>query len=142
MPLVIFCKDDINQEWQGDDIRLFTSRFCSNFYPTPTDQGLCMTKNLKIDNLMSVSDGFSEIYETDKQKVPHLIQGNRINAKATYIIATNSNDNLTIKTFLRSKKMTSGKVTQLPWNSIHYQLIIIYHTQGIKDHELSDYMNL
>ena len=122
MPLVIFCKDDVNQEWLGDDIKLFTSRFCSNFYPTPTDQGLCMTKNLKINDLMSVSEAFSEIFEVDKQKVPHLIQGNRINAKATYIITTNSNDDLTIKTFLRSKKMTSRKSRSKEMAKVFFQI--------------------
>ena len=58
----------------------------------------------------------------DKQKVPHLIQGNRINAKATYIIATNSNDDLTIKTFLRSKKMTSGKSRSKEMAKVFFQI--------------------
>ena len=37
MALVIFCKDTANKEWLGDDIGMAT-RFCSDFYPTPTDQ--------------------------------------------------------------------------------------------------------
>ena len=71
---------------------------------------------------MSVSDAFSEVFELDKQKVPHLIKGNRINAKATFIIATNSNDNLTIKTFSRTKKITSEKPRSKEMAKVFFQI--------------------
>ena len=51
MPLVLFCKDSNDQDWLGDDIGLDT-KFCSDFYPTPTDQGLCLTKNLNFVDLI------------------------------------------------------------------------------------------
>ena len=89
MALVIFCRDNINQDWLGDDIGM-TARLCSDFYPTPTDQGICQTKNLNFKNLISFSEEFTETFETNKQKQPSLVQGDRLNAKATFIIETNS----------------------------------------------------
>ena len=92
MALVILCRDDITKDWVGDDIGM-TARFCSDFYPTPTDQGICQTKNLIFENLISFSEEFTDSFETNKQKQPSLVQGDRHNAKATFIIETNSGPN-------------------------------------------------
>ena len=89
MVLVIFCRDNINKDWLGDDIGMI-ARFCSDFYPTPTDQGICQTKNLNFENLISLSEEFTETFEINKQKESSLIHGNRLNAKATFILETNS----------------------------------------------------
>ena len=69
-----------------------TLEFCSDFYPTPTDQGICQTKNLKLDDLVSISDEFTSAFETNKEKMPLLINGDRLKAKATFIVDTNSGD--------------------------------------------------
>ena len=112
MALVMFCRDDINEDWLGDDIGM-TGRLCSDFYPTPTDQGICQTKNLNFENQISFSEEFTESFETNKQKQPPLVQGNRLNSKATIIIETNSEDTqhflkkVVPKTFSRSGKLTS-----------------------------------
>ena len=113
MALVIFCRDDIDKDWLGDDIGM-AARFCSDFYPTPTDQGVCQTKNLNFENLINFSEEFTEVFETNKQKQPPLVQGDRLNAKATFIIETNSGvdntfepeNNIVSKTFSRSGKLT------------------------------------
>ena len=113
MALVTFCRDDTNNDWLGDDIGM-AARFCSDFYPTPTDQGICQTKNLNFENLISFSEEFTESFETNKQKQPSLVQGNRLNSKSTFIIETNSGvdnswnleDNIVSKTFSRSGKLT------------------------------------
>ena len=110
MPLVLFCKDSNDQDWLGDDIGLDT-KFCSDFYPTPTDQGLCLTKNLNFVDLINISEDFSQSFDVNDQKSQILIHGDRINAKATFVIATNANKDLSTKTFSRSKKfkgMTSN----------------------------------
>ena len=64
MPLLIFCKNKLDQEWLGDDIGMI-SNFCTDFYPTPTDQGMCMTKNLNFYNLMELSKEFQQTFEVN-----------------------------------------------------------------------------
>ena len=118
MALVIFCRDDTNKDWLGDELGM-AAKFCSDFYPTPTDQGICQTKNLNFENLISFSEEFTEAFETNKQKQPSLVQGNRLNSKATFIIETNSGvknawsleENIISKTFSRSGKLTSATDT-------------------------------
>ena len=107
MPLIIFCKDKLDQDWLGDDIGL-SSKFCSDFYPTPTDQGLCQTKNLNYEALIRLSDGFNESFDTNQQKSSIPTQVDRLNAKATFIIATNAGDAIS-KTFSRSKKVGTNE---------------------------------
>ena len=64
MPLLIFCKNKLDQEWLGDDIGMIAN-FCTDFYPTPTDQGICMTKNLNFYNFMELSKEFQQTFEVN-----------------------------------------------------------------------------
>ena len=114
MALVIFCRDNINTDWLGDDIGM-AARFCSDFYPTPTDQGICQTKNLNFENLISFSEEFTESFETNKQNQSSLVQGKRLNAKATFIVETNSKGSV-VKTFSRSGKISPSGGILLEFN--------------------------
>ena len=64
MPLLIFCKNKLGQEWLGDDIGMIAN-FCTDFYPTPTDQGICMTKNLNFNNFMELSEEFQQAFQVN-----------------------------------------------------------------------------
>lgn len=100
MPLVIFCKDRIDQKWNGDDIGL-TPKFCSDFYPIPTDQGICQTKNLDFEDLIKFSPEFKESFRGKKIQKPALIEGDRLRSRASFLIYTNSESGFT-KTYSRS----------------------------------------
>ena len=99
MPLVKLCKDQSYQKWLGDDIGMIP-KFCNDFYSTPTDQGLCQTKNINIHNLIEISRNFKESFEANNDKKPLKIGTDRLKAKATFVINTNAK-NLPIKTFPR-----------------------------------------
>ena len=62
MPLLIFCKDKLDQEWLGDDIGMIAN-FCTDFYST--DQGICMTKNLNFYNFMELSKEFQQTFKVN-----------------------------------------------------------------------------
>ena len=104
MPLVIFCKEKIDQKWLGDDIGL-SPKFCSDFYPTPTDQGVCQTKNLNYADLINFSEEFIESFDVNKDSMPAKVQGERLVAKATFVINTNKRHPIT-KTFSKSGFLT------------------------------------
>ena len=46
MSMTIFCHG-ITTGYAGDDF-VDSVRFCNDFFPAPTDKGICMTKNLNI----------------------------------------------------------------------------------------------
>ena len=124
MPFVIFCKDRVDQRWHGDDIGM-TPRFCSDFYPTPTDQGICMTKNLNFEDLLDFSSDFTKSFKGNKEKIPVLVQGDRLTAKATFVLYTNAGSNYLypgygIKTFSKSK--TLDKERQKDMENVQFQI--------------------
>ena len=100
MPLVIFCKNELDRKWHGDDIGL-NVKFCHDFYSTPTDNGLCLTKNLNFKSLIDLSGSFQETYEFNDKEVPMKIQGDRLKSQATFVINTNARHPIA-KTFSRS----------------------------------------
>ena len=109
MPFVIFCKDRVDQKWHGDDIGM-TPKFCSDFYPTPTNQGLCMTKNLKYEDLIDFSSDFKESFKGNKEGNPVFVEGGRLKSKATFVLYTNAGSvygypGYGIKTFSKFKTL-------------------------------------
>ena len=46
MSLILFCYR-VDVGFVGDDLGMF-ARACNDFFPTPTDQGMCLTKNMDI----------------------------------------------------------------------------------------------
>ena len=102
MPLIIFCKNKQGEKWHGDDIGIDV-KFCHDFYSTPTDNGLCLTKNLNFKSLVHLSGDFHETNEFNDQDVPMKIQGDRLKSQATFVINTNARHPIA-KTFSRSNK--------------------------------------
>ena len=120
MPFMIFCRNIMDQNWLGDDIGM-ASKFCSDFYSTPTDQGLCLTKNMNLEDQMRMSKEFTATYEINKEKIPMKNQVGPYNSEATFVINTNAKHPKT-KTFLRS-----------PLDSENYYDEIHWRTQKVKE---------
>ena len=85
-PLMIYCQNQLNQDFDGDIIGGFSSRFCNDFYPTPTDVGICMTKNVDIKELMQEDINlFAYMNARDQEAKTLMSRGNR-NSESTYIL--------------------------------------------------------
>ena len=63
---LIFCKDRFDQNWIGDDFGSFL-KFCSDFFPLPTDNGICLSKNLDYKQLINTNEEFKTVFETGLQ---------------------------------------------------------------------------
>ncbi len=92
-PLVIFCNEKKNQGWIGEDIGIGAS-VCSNFYVTPTDVGLCHSKNLALNDVVKVesnakSKAFVETYDSFAGP-PRMADKGTYWAEATYILDLNA----------------------------------------------------
>ena len=113
VPLVIFCKDRMDQNWAGDD-DLGLASYCSDFYPTPTDIGICLTKNLNPNNLVSFTKEFERSFPINEGLKSD--QLDRLQTKATFILDTHAREYIDsypmeTKVFSRSKKLLSATTT-------------------------------
>ena len=73
MALTIFChRDDIG--YMGDHFGI-KEKFCNAFFPTPSDSGICLTKNLDIKDILKPYKGYDGLFEPHLQKRSMKITG-------------------------------------------------------------------
>ena len=66
MAPTIFChRNDIG--FMGDDFGI-EGKFCNDFFPTPSDSGICLTKNLDIKDILKTKKVYDGLFEQDLQK--------------------------------------------------------------------------
>ena len=82
-------------EFTGDDIGL-AANVCNAFFPTPTDVGLCLTKDLDIKTIVQSNDLFDYILEPEIQSRPpgHKIEGGTYWTESTLILYTEAGNSL------------------------------------------------
>ena len=62
----IFChRNDIG--FMGDDFGI-EGKLCNDFFPTPSDSGICLTKNLDIKDILKTKKVYDGLFEQDRQK--------------------------------------------------------------------------
>ena len=87
-PLIIFCNERKNQAFFGDSISGFSAEFCNQFFPAPTDVGICLSKNLNIKKIFNVNDDYTTFMEVEHQKSGSLIGMSSYLAQSTYVLTT------------------------------------------------------
>ena len=87
-PMIIYCQDRLDQNFYGDDIGGFSAKFCNDFYPTPTDVGMCMTKNVDIKELLQQDNDLFTYTNAENQKAKTLMGNGNRNAESTYVLLT------------------------------------------------------
>ena len=53
-PLPFICYNE-KEGFVGDDLGMF-AKACNEFFPTPTDQGICLTRNMDIKKVMKIDE--------------------------------------------------------------------------------------
>ena len=71
--LTLFCYQQ-SKGFEGDDLGM-KAKVCNNFFPIPTDQGICLTKNLNIKEIMNINEEYDQLFEPDEQKSDEIIKG-------------------------------------------------------------------
>ena len=88
MPFMLYCRERRDQDYLGYEIKGFSKKFCDKFYPTPTDVGMCVTKDLNVKELLKADEDYMSFFEAEKQSTRmHQANGNR-NAESTFIFLT------------------------------------------------------
>ena len=65
-PLSVFCEKG-KEGFQGEDIGWLEAA-CDEFYPTPTDQGICLTENVNIQEVMHGYEKYETLMESSFQE--------------------------------------------------------------------------
>ena len=89
-PMVIFCKNRKDGDFKGEMIDGFSTKFCNDFFPTPTDVGICMTENIDIRNIVRLDNDFSNFMEVGKRMSAAKIGAGNRNAENTFILLTDT----------------------------------------------------
>ena len=63
---------------------------CNSFFPAPTDQGICMTENFNIQEV--VQEKYDALTEPQLQKPSSKMEGETMWTRKTHIISSQSND--------------------------------------------------
>ena len=85
--LILFCYDRVNG-LQGDDIGM-SGKLCNDFYPTPTDMGMCLTRNLNIKDILHANHDYEDIFAGNDKK-PKKFNGRNLWSEMTLIISSNA----------------------------------------------------
>ena len=65
MALVLYCYDRIDG-FEGDTSNLSVN-LCNDFFPSPTDVGICLTKNMDINRIVHQNDDYHTLFEPQMQ---------------------------------------------------------------------------
>ena len=99
--MIIFCKSRRDQEFIGLDVEGMTSKYCDEYFPTPTNVGMCMTKNTDMKQLAHFNSDYSDFLETERRSGNDTIEGGNRNAESTTVLMTDIfEDNLREASFL------------------------------------------
>ena len=80
------CHKD-NKGFYGDDIGM-SEKVCNDFFPAPTDQGICLTKDSNINEFLKPTKHFNLLFEADKQKSSQYFDGGVLWSGQTFVLNT------------------------------------------------------
>ena len=66
----LYCKSLCfnNKGLVGDDIEELAGKFCNDFFPSPTDVGVCQTQNFDIKKLMQFDQKYEALFESERRQ--------------------------------------------------------------------------
>ena len=79
--LMLFCYQK-NNGFMGDNIGIF-AKVCNEFFPTPTDQGICLTQNMDVKQVMKTNKEYESLFEPNQQRSPYSVNDGTYLSKQT-----------------------------------------------------------
>ena len=83
MSMPVFCHRK-DKGFVGEDVGI-SAKLCNNFFPSPTDIGICLTKNLDIKKIMNTNQNFEPLFESDKRQPNQNIEGGTFWGEVTFV---------------------------------------------------------
>ena len=89
-PLILFCFNG-KKGFVGDDLGM-SAKACSDFYPMPTDKGICFTKNINIKEVMKTEPAYDNFLSLNLEKSDEYISGGTSNSRQSFVIFTGGHE--------------------------------------------------
>ena len=105
--MAIFCHK-IDDGFLGDEIGI-NQKVCNDFFPTPTDQGICLTRNFKLDDIMKFETSYETVFETSQQVPNSNINGGTLWSETTLVIFTDATNFLS-QSYPRESNIDLGEI--------------------------------
>ena len=65
LPFILLCYK-ADEGFVGDDLGMF-AKACHEFFPTPTYQGICLTRNTNIKEVLKTTEEFDPLFDSHLQ---------------------------------------------------------------------------
>ena len=82
--LAIFCYNN-GIGFIGDDLGM-SVKVCNDFFPTPSDSGICLTKNLNLKEIIHIKGKYESLFEPKEQKPTKKIENGTTWGKISLIL--------------------------------------------------------
>ena len=87
VPFSILCHREGSGLYLGEDIGL-SKPVCNDFFPTPSDQGICMTENTNFKEIVHGHERYEVLLESKSQNPSSKIKGGTLWSQKTYVIVS------------------------------------------------------
>ena len=82
---IIFCLERFDG-FEGDSVPGMTAKICNDFFLAPTDQGVCLTKNLDIKEILHQNENYDSFFEADHQNIKKHFDGKTLWSEVKLLI--------------------------------------------------------
>ena len=96
-PLIALCRNTRNDDFEGDNISGFSTKFCQDFYPAPTDVGICISKNLDVKKVIQLEDVYNTFFKTENPTSEMRVGNDNYGAVSTFVINPLKTDPMKVK---------------------------------------------
>ena len=124
----IFCHEKY-RGFLGDHIGL-SAKVCNDFFPVPSDNGICLTRNLDLKEILHPHILNNPIYEADISRSTDTILGGSLWSETTLVISTDSSNGL--------QQTYNRKNNKMDKNFINFQ---IHQSKDLAKFHLESEMN-
>ena len=90
--LILFCYQR-SKGFIGDDLGMY-AKACNNFFPTPTDQGICLTRNLDINEVIHSDKNYESLFESNLQSSNEYLKEGTYGSKNILVAFTGASFNM------------------------------------------------
>ena len=107
MSMPVFCyREDVG--FIGDDAGL-SEKMCNDFFPMPTDSGICLTRNLDINEVLHKNEQYNAKFEADIQLKNEKMEAKSLWSTTTLVIFTDYMNSIR-QTYPRNQDSKVGEI--------------------------------
>ena len=108
MSPIVFCYDR-SEGFVGNDVEGISGKLCNDFFPTPTDEGICLTKNFAMKEVVLQNEAYEYLFESSQRQSKTKLKGNTLWSEMKLLIFADA-DNDFRQSIERSKNSNLSEI--------------------------------